>query len=179
MATAEIARIIFALGFVVILMGGGAWAAQKLGLMGGGAWAAQKLGLMGAGAGIVRKRRLGLVESLPIDAKRRAAIIRCDGAEHLIILNQNSATVIARNIGADTPGAAPSDGDLLRAADESRDPPITARQAADQTADTASDETAVDQNAAAAKTDKADKAAADGKTPGSDNDFLKHLDSVA
>ena len=90
MATAEIARILFSLGFVVLLLGGGALAAQKL-------------GLTTQGNGFRRKRRLSLVEILPIDAKRRAAIIRCDDTEHLVILNQNNATVIARDIAAANP----------------------------------------------------------------------------
>ncbi|RZO67713.1 MAG: hypothetical protein EVA70_03660 [Parvularculaceae bacterium] len=85
----DIARILFALSFVFILLGGGAWAAKRLGLVTSG--------------GFKSKRRLSLVEVLPIDQKRRAAIIRCDEAEHLIILNANSATIIARGI--DPPSA--------------------------------------------------------------------------
>lgn len=86
MAALDVARITFAFAFVLIALGGGAWAARKFGLMGAG--------------GFARKRRLALVEVLPIDQKRRAAIIRCDEKEHLVILNANSATVIAREIEA-------------------------------------------------------------------------------
>jgi len=83
----EILRIITALAVV-------------LGLLGLAAYAARRFGLTAAGGAFVRRKRLALIETLPIDAKRRAAIIRCDNAEHLVVLNQNSATVIARNIGA-------------------------------------------------------------------------------
>ena len=87
MQLAESLRVLMALSVV-------------LGLLGLAALAARRFGLTAAGAGFVRQKRLALIETLPLDAKRRAAIIRCDGAEHLIVLNPNGATVIARNIGA-------------------------------------------------------------------------------
>lgn len=44
------------------------------------------------------RRRLKLVETLPIDPRRRLAIVRCDGQEHLLILGTNTETVIERNL---------------------------------------------------------------------------------
>ena len=39
-----------------------------------------------------------LVETLPIDPRRRLAIVRCDDREHLLILGTNSETVIESDI---------------------------------------------------------------------------------
>jgi len=44
------------------------------------------------------KPRLKIVESLPLDARRRAVILRRDDVEHLIILNTNGETVVERSI---------------------------------------------------------------------------------
>lgn len=41
-----------------------------------------------------KKRRLKIVEILPIDARRRLAIIQRDDRQHLVILGQNGETVI-------------------------------------------------------------------------------------
>ena len=82
----EIARIVFALAAVI-------------GMIGLAALAAKKLGLAGAN-GFQRTRRLHLVETLAFDQKRRAAILRCDGREHLIMLDAASVTVIDRDIPA-------------------------------------------------------------------------------
>ncbi|MCA8890137.1 MAG: FliO/MopB family protein [Parvularculaceae bacterium] len=83
----EIARIIFALAAVV-------------GMIGLAAIVARKLGLGDGSMNFNRHRRLSLVEVLPLDNRRRAAIIRCDGREHFVILNPNNVTVIERSIPA-------------------------------------------------------------------------------
>lgn len=44
------------------------------------------------------RRRLKLVETLPIDPRRKLAIIRCDDREHLVILGTNTETVIESGI---------------------------------------------------------------------------------
>ena len=85
MAFMEIVRILFALIAV-------------LGLIGLVALGAKKFGLDAAGLRLKRERRLALVEVLALDGKRRAAILRCDGRDHLIVLNANSVTVIERGI---------------------------------------------------------------------------------
>ena len=69
------------------------------------------LGMIGACAVMVRRlpvmnrvmsgeRRLQLVETLGLDAKRRLVIVRCDDAEHLIVLGPAGETVIARDLDA-------------------------------------------------------------------------------
>lgn len=40
------------------------------------------------------KRRLSLVEVLPLDARRKAVIVRRDDKEHLIILGTNGETLV-------------------------------------------------------------------------------------
>ncbi|MCB1783234.1 MAG: flagellar biosynthetic protein FliO [Alphaproteobacteria bacterium] len=77
-----------ALSFVLVLMGGLALALKKLGLT-----SAQNI-KQG------EKRRLKIIESLPLDARRRAVILRCDDAEHLLILNANGETLVAKDIPA-------------------------------------------------------------------------------
>lgn len=79
-------RLIFALGVVFALMGGLAFIIKKLGLA---APASIKSG---------KKRRLEIVESLPLDARRRLVIIKSDKREHLIILGANSETIIEKDI---------------------------------------------------------------------------------
>lgn len=69
-----------------------------IGMIGLAAVAARKLGLANPGSPLARQRRLALVETLALDQRRRAAIIRCDGREHLVILNAASVTVIERGI---------------------------------------------------------------------------------
>ena len=73
------------------------------------------LGLIGLGAVLVRRygfglsptamrkgmdRRLKLVETLPLDAKRRAVLLRRDNVEHLVILGANGETVVETGIPA-------------------------------------------------------------------------------
>jgi flagellar protein FliO/FliZ len=86
MTLLEIARLIFALIAVI-------------GLIGLAAFAAKRMGLAGAN-GFQRARRLQLVETLAFDQRRRAAILRCDGREHLIVLDNASVTVIDADIPA-------------------------------------------------------------------------------
>lgn len=69
-----------------------------LGLIGVSALIARKAGLASGVARLSRSRRLCLVETLPLDARRRAAIISCDGREHLVILGAASETIIATDI---------------------------------------------------------------------------------
>lgn len=70
-----------------------------LALMGGLALALRRFGLnrpMAAG----NRRRLKIVEVLPIDSRRRAVLLRRDGREHLVILGANGETVVETGIEA-------------------------------------------------------------------------------
>lgn len=91
----EITRMFFALIAVLGLIGLLAAAARKAG------WAA-------GGGAFGRPRRLAIVETLALDARRRATILRCDGREHFIILGPAGETVVA----SDLPGVS---GDALTA----------------------------------------------------------------
>lgn len=96
MIAAEGIRIVFALIAV-------------LGLIGLGAVLLRKAGLVSASGGFVRKRRLAVVETLALDARRRVAIIRCDGKEHLIVLGAAGETLIDSDLeGAPKPETAPA-----------------------------------------------------------------------
>jgi len=64
------------------------------------AWIARRFGLGGVGTPTGGRRRLSLVDTLPIDAKRRLVIVRRDGVEHLLLLGPNTDTVIETGIGA-------------------------------------------------------------------------------
>lgn len=73
-----------ALVFVIALMGGLALLMRKF----------------GAGHPLTdpRKRRLKIVEVLPLDHRRRAYLIRRDAREHLVILGANSEIVVESGI---------------------------------------------------------------------------------
>lgn len=56
-----------------------------------------------------KAKRLQLIESLPLDARHRAVLLRCDGREHLLALGgDGGVTLIERNLqpGGDAPPAA-------------------------------------------------------------------------
>ena len=79
-------KLLIALGVVLLMMGGLAFILKKLGL------AAQ------TSTKSSDKRRLNIVESLPLDARRRLVIVKCDKTEHLVILSATGETVIAKDI---------------------------------------------------------------------------------
>lgn len=83
----DIARVLFALIAVV-------------GMIGLCAIAARKFGLQDGALPMRQARRLALVETMALDQRRRAAIISCDGREHLIILDQSNVTIIESGIPA-------------------------------------------------------------------------------
>jgi len=58
------------------------------------AWVARRLGLMGRLASTGSRRRLAIVEVLPLDSKRRLVLLRRDGAEHLVLLGLTGDIVV-------------------------------------------------------------------------------------
>lgn len=86
----EIARIVFALAAVLGMIGLFVFAAKRAGF---------------ANLQNARGKRLKLIESLALDQRRRAAIIACDGREHLIILDASSTTLVESGIPAPEPQA--------------------------------------------------------------------------
>ncbi len=77
-------RFLFALIFVIALMGG-FWLVLK------------KLGLSGPIVA-VGQRRLKILEIMPIDSRHRAVLLKRDDTEHLVILGPTSETVIETRI---------------------------------------------------------------------------------
>lgn len=69
-----------------------------LGLMGGLALLLKRLGLGPAAMVPADKRRLKIIEILPLDARRKAVLLARDGAEHLVILGPTGETVVETNI---------------------------------------------------------------------------------
>lgn len=91
----EIARIVISLVAV-------------LGMIGGGALIAKRMGFAAPGGALGGKKRLSVVETMALDARRRVAIIKCDDTEHLIMLGASGETLVASDIssGADAMTAA-------------------------------------------------------------------------
>ncbi len=85
MLASEIFRLLF--GFVAVL-----------GMIGLCALAAKKAGLASIAGASGGRRRLAMREVLPIDARRRLAIVRCDDAEYLIMLGPTGETLIDKNL---------------------------------------------------------------------------------
>ncbi len=80
-----------------------------IGLIGLAAWAARRFGLAGPAMLRGRARRLAVIESTGIDAKRRLVLVRRDGTEHLLLLGPAGDVVIESDIPAkDKPAAATS-----------------------------------------------------------------------
>jgi flagellar protein FliO/FliZ len=79
-----ILRLVFALTFVLALMGLLNLFLRRV---------RDRQGLPG-----VRKRRLAVIESLPLDARRKLVLVKRDGVEHLVILGTNGETVIEQGI---------------------------------------------------------------------------------
>ncbi len=65
-----------------------------IGLIGIAALIARKAGVVSLPTSVGRKRRLAISETLPLDARRRLLIVRCDDREHLIILGAQSETIV-------------------------------------------------------------------------------------
>ena len=84
----ELFHALFALLIVVALMGGLTLAIRKLGLAG-----AEPLAQAG--------KRLRILETLPLDARRKLALIARDEVEHLVILSADGETVIETGIRGD------------------------------------------------------------------------------
>jgi flagellar protein FliO/FliZ len=83
--TTQILRMLAALAFVIALMGGLTIVMKKIGMPGTPSTPASK-------------RRLKIVESMPLDARRRAVLIQCDSKQHLVILGTTGETVVKTDI---------------------------------------------------------------------------------
>lgn len=79
-------KVIFAFAFVVALMFAFSWLLRRL-------------GLATPGLNVGSKRRLKVIEYLPIDTRRRLLLVRRDDREHLIVIGgQGGDVVVETNI---------------------------------------------------------------------------------
>ncbi|HEY4135727.1 MAG TPA: flagellar biosynthetic protein FliO [Alphaproteobacteria bacterium] len=85
-------RFFLALVFVLALIGACAWAAKRFGL-------ANRVGKSGFGAR-GRTARLGIVETMALDPRRKLMLVRRDGVEHLIVLGPTGETLVESGIAA-------------------------------------------------------------------------------
>lgn len=74
-------------------------------------WGLKRMGLAGHSLLPGGKRRLKVVEILPIDHRRRLVLVRRDDKEHLLVLGAGGETVVEHNIQApaETVASLPSD----------------------------------------------------------------------
>lgn len=89
-------KFMLALVFVLALIGLLAWASRRFGLM------------RGAGRTANGKRRLEIVEIMPIDTKRKLVMVRRDQTDHLLLLGTTGDIVVETGIAA--PPAQPGSG---------------------------------------------------------------------
>ncbi|HNQ92147.1 MAG TPA: flagellar biosynthetic protein FliO [Alphaproteobacteria bacterium] len=88
MESTEILRFLASLIFVLALMGGLWILLRKLGLNGPSMMTP------------VAKRRMKVVEVLPLDPRRKAILLRRDDTDHLVILGPSGETVVETQIPA-------------------------------------------------------------------------------
>lgn len=69
-----------------------------LALIGVAAFVARRLGLGGGTRGTAGRRRLGLVEVLPLDGRRKLVLLRCDDAEHLVLLGATGELLVEAGV---------------------------------------------------------------------------------
>lgn len=93
--SATIIQFVFALGFVIILLLLFAYGAKKLGFI-------ARVTIDQDGPS---KKRLNIVEIMPVDAKRRLLLIRRDDKEHLIMLGTERDLLIEQGIARDQSSA--------------------------------------------------------------------------
>ncbi len=81
----QILKLIAALVFVIALMGGLSLIIRKLGLADN---MPTKIG----------QKRLNIIESQALDARRRLVLVQCDDQQHLVLLGPNGDTIVQTGI---------------------------------------------------------------------------------
>ena len=89
-------RTVLALIFVLALITAAAWSAKHFGY-GSGTRGPRR-----------RKRRLTVIEAIPVDNRRRLILVRRDGVEHLLLVGGSSDIIVERGI-TDIAGAITED----------------------------------------------------------------------
>jgi flagellar protein FliO/FliZ len=72
--------------------------AVVLAMIAAAAWAWRRFALSAGLPAAARRRRLGVVEVLPLDGRRRLVLVRRDRAEHLLLLGHTDDLVVERGI---------------------------------------------------------------------------------
>lgn len=108
---------VIALGIVLILIVAGMWLLKAI-------------SDASRGAGRSRSRRLGVIDSVPLDQKRQAILLRRDNVEHLIIIGGPQDVVVETAIAQPQPARAPARGVDSRATEPRLDSPARAQAAA-------------------------------------------------
>ncbi|HYE50931.1 MAG TPA: flagellar biosynthetic protein FliO [Azospirillaceae bacterium] len=80
-------RFVLAFAFVLALIGTAAFLARRYGAGSLAGWRPRG-----------QQRRLGVVEVLPLDARRRLLLVRRDGVEHLILTGSGQDVVVESRI---------------------------------------------------------------------------------
>jgi flagellar protein FliO/FliZ len=88
-------RALLALAFVLALIAGATWLARRY--LGSTVF-----------TGMKGRRRLSIVESLPIDGKSRLVLVRRDNSEHLLVVGPSGATVVEKDLPVLSDQPAPS-----------------------------------------------------------------------
>jgi len=88
MDTMELVRAVLALVLVLGLIGGATWAARRFGPA------------MWFGARAKTTRSLGVIESLPLDARHRLVLVRRGERNHLLLIGPNHSIVVEDSIPA-------------------------------------------------------------------------------
>ena len=81
-------QFFLALGFVLGLIGLGSLLLRRYG----------PGGLVSARLRPGQKRRLSVIETLPLDPRRRVVLIKRDGVEHLLLLGPQTETVVEQGV---------------------------------------------------------------------------------
>lgn len=76
-------KFLFALLFVIGLIGGLALLAKRFGLGNRGPISKSKI------------KRLSILETLPLDPKRRVMLIKCDDQEHMVLIGPNNEQTLS------------------------------------------------------------------------------------
>lgn len=95
------------MGFLEYLRFAGSLGAV-LALILGGMWLLRRFGLAGLAMRPPARRRLKLVEVLPLDPKRRLLLVQCDDRQHLLLIGGITDLVVDHNV-ARPPGGGDAD----------------------------------------------------------------------
>lgn len=89
-------------------------------------WLIKVVGQATQNVGRGRYKRLAIIDSIPIDQKRQAVIVRRDGVEHLIVIGGANDLVVETGFEAPPPPAAPARWTARPSKPDTETPPAAA-----------------------------------------------------